>query len=75
MWTPAENEILVRNHAVAINPIDGSLQSLAWWPFEYPTILGIDIAGEVVAVGPNVTRFKLGARVLGAGVGMATKRN
>lgn len=75
LWTPAENEILVRNHAVAINPIDHSLQSFAWWPLNYPTILGHDIAGEVVAVGPNVTRFKQGARVLGDAVGMMTKRN
>ncbi|KAK0516281.1 hypothetical protein JMJ35_000884 [Cladonia borealis] len=75
LWTPAENEVLVRNRAVAINPVDGSLQSLAWWPLNYPTILGQDIAGEVVAVGPNVTRFKYGDRVLGHAVGMATKRD
>ncbi|KAL8784615.1 MAG: hypothetical protein Q9213_003870 [Squamulea squamosa] len=75
LWTPAENEILVRNHAVAVNPVDGSLQTLAWWPFEYPTILGQDIAGEVVAVGSNVTEFKPGTRVLGHAVGMATKQN
>ncbi|MCJ1458808.1 hypothetical protein MMC28_009182 [Mycoblastus sanguinarius] len=75
LWAPAENEILVRNHAVAINPVDGSLQSFAWWPLNYPTILGQDVAGEVVAVGPNVTRFKKGDRVLGHAVGMATKRN
>ena len=74
LWTPEENEILVRNHAVAINPVDSSLQSLAFFPLNYPTILGQDIAGEVVAVGPNVTRFKKGARVLGHGVGMATKQ-
>ena len=73
-WTPEENEILVRNHAVAINPVDGVMQSLAFFPLNYPTILGQDTAGEVVAVGPNVTRFKKGARVLGHGVGMATKQ-
>lgn len=75
LWTPAENEILVRNHAVAINPIDSGLQSFAWYPLNYPTILGHDVAGEVVAVGPNVTRFKPGARVLGDPVGMMTKRD
>ena len=75
LGTPAENEILVRNHAVAINPVDGSLQTLSWWPFDYPTILGHDVAGEVVAVGPGVTRFRKGARVLGESVGMVTKRN
>ena len=74
-WTPAKNEILVQNHAVAINSVDGSLQSFAWWPLSYPTILGQDVAGEVVAVGSEVTRFKEGARVLGRAVGMATKRN
>ena len=74
LWTPGENEILVRNHAVAINPVDGGLQSFAFFPLEYPTILGQDIAGEVVAVGSNVTRFKKGARVLGHGVGLATKQ-
>ena len=75
LWEPAENEILVRNHAVAINPVDGGLQSFAFFPLNYPTILGQDVAGEVVAVGPNVTRFKKGARVLGHAVGLATKQN
>ncbi|KAK4943256.1 hypothetical protein LTR10_017098 [Elasticomyces elasticus] len=74
MPTPTENEIFVRNHAVAINPVDGSLQTLAWFPLDYPTVLGQDVAGEVVSIGPNVTRFKQGDRVLGHGVGMATKR-
>lgn len=75
MYTPEANEILVKNHAVAINPVDGSLQAKAWWPMNYPTILGQDIAGEVVAIGPNVTRFKTGDRVVGHAVGMASKRN
>ena len=74
LWTPEANEVLVRNHAVAINPVDGALQTLAFFPLNYPTILGQDIAGEIVALGPNVTRFKKGARVLGHGVGMATKQ-
>ncbi|RDW87088.1 zinc-binding alcohol dehydrogenase family protein [Aspergillus mulundensis] len=73
-YTPEENEILVKNHAVAINPIDGSLQSKAWWPMNYPTILGQDVAGEVVQVGRSVTRFQPGDRVVGLAVGLATKR-
>ena len=75
LWTPAENEILINNHAVAINPVDGALQSFAWLPLNYPTILGSDVAGEVVAVGSEVTRFKQGARVVGHAVGLATKQN
>lgn len=73
-YTPEDHEILVENRAVAINPVDGSLQAFAWWPMEYPTILGQDIAGEVVAVGSAVTRFKKGDRVVGHALGMATKR-
>lgn len=32
---------------------------------KYPIILGFDVAGEVVEIGPGVTRFKLGDRVVG----------
>lgn len=73
MWTPGENEILIRNHAVAINPIDGLLQTLAVFPLNYPTILGCDVAGEIVAVGSNV-HFKVGNRVLGHAPGVTTQR-
>jgi NADPH:quinone reductase-like Zn-dependent oxidoreductase len=75
MWTPGEGEILVKNVAVAINPVDGSLQAFAWYPMQYPTILGQDVAGEVVAVGAGVTRFKTGDRVLGQALGMTTQRD
>ncbi|KAI1410606.1 GroES-like protein [Hypoxylon sp. FL1857] len=75
VWTPEANEILVKNHAIAINPVDGSLQAAGWWPLNYPTMLGQDVAGTVAAVGPNVTSFKVGDRVVGHAVGMATKRD
>lgn len=73
-WTPETHEILIRNRAIAINPIDGSLQRFAWLPLQYPTILGQDVAGEVLATGSAVTSFKPGDRVLGHAMGMATKR-
>ncbi|KAL9089755.1 MAG: hypothetical protein Q9165_005549 [Trypethelium subeluteriae] len=75
LWTPEKNEILVKNHAVAINPIDRDLQTVAWWPLDYPTILGHDVAGEVVAIGAGVTRFREGDRVVGQALGMVTKQN
>ncbi|KAL7626111.1 hypothetical protein AAE478_002881 [Parahypoxylon ruwenzoriense] len=75
VWVPEANEILVKNHAVAINPIDGSLQASGWWPLNYPTFLGQDVAGTVEVVGPNVTSFKVGDRVVGHALGMATKRD
>ena len=72
---PGKGEILVRNAAVAINPIDWLMQDSAIFPWvHYPTILGSDVAGEVVAVGAGVTRFRVGSRVLGQGVATATNR-
>ncbi|OTB20770.1 hypothetical protein K445DRAFT_7537 [Daldinia sp. EC12] len=74
VWTPEANEVLVKNHAVAINPVDGSLQAAGWWPLDYPTMLGQDVSGIIAAVGPGVTQFKVGDRVVGHALGMATKR-
>jgi NADPH:quinone reductase-like Zn-dependent oxidoreductase len=69
---PRENEIVVKNHAVAINPLDwinqvaGTIAS-PW--IKYPFVLGEDLAGEVVEIGKAVTRFKVGDRVLGHALG------
>ncbi len=76
--TPRENEIVVKNHAVAVNPIDWLTQSVGdvMFPWiKYPFILGSDVAGEVVEVGTAVSRFKVGDRVLGHAVGADRKRN
>ena len=75
---PRENEIVVKNHAVAINPLDWIIQvagNLIFFWIKYPFILGSDSAGEVVEVGTGVTRFKVGDRVLGHAVGTDKKRN
>ncbi|KAL1869967.1 hypothetical protein Daus18300_005428 [Diaporthe australafricana] len=73
---PGDNQVLVRNHAVAINPVDGNIQYEAPPHFKitYPRVLGFDVAGEVVAVGPNVDRFKKGDRVLGNAMGQDAKQ-
>ncbi|KAF2710009.1 GroES-like protein [Pleomassaria siparia CBS 279.74] len=64
---PRENELVVKNHAVAINPYDTIIQAapnlvVSW--VKLPFVLGTDVAGEVVEVGPNVTRFNIGDRVV-----------
>lgn len=64
---PTEHELLIRTHAVAINPIDMAFQTMGTlFPWvNYPIIAGCDVAGEVIEVGASVTRFKPGDRVLG----------
>lgn len=73
MPQPGVGEILVRSRAIAINPFDGVVQTLGsivtpW--VTYPAILGSDVAGEIAAVGPSVSRFRPGDRVLGLALGV-----
>jgi NADPH:quinone reductase-like Zn-dependent oxidoreductase len=75
--SPGAGEIVIRNRAVAVNPLDIVKQSTGnlmygWLP--YPSVLGEDVAGEVVEVGAGVTRFAAGDRVFGYAVGMEKKR-
>jgi NADPH:quinone reductase-like Zn-dependent oxidoreductase len=58
---PGQNEIVVKNAAVAINPYDWIIQDapglvVSW--VKLPFVLGTDVAGEVVEVGKDVKRFK-----------------
>jgi len=69
---PGDDQIVIRNRAVAINPLDWIIQvagNLAYRWLSYPTVLGSDTAGEVAEVGKAVTRFRVGDRVLGHAVG------
>lgn len=68
MPEPASGEVLVKTIAISLNPIDwklrrGDLKTMM--PIEFPTILGRDLSGEVVALGAGVTNLKLGERVFG----------
>lgn len=70
--TPARDEVLVRVHAVAINPVDWVVQGTSRVTYRWlrtPAVLGSDVAGEVVAVGADVTRFRVGQRVFGLATG------
>ena len=69
---PAADQIVVRNHAVAVNPLEWVIQlagPAAYGWLRYPTVFGSDLSGEVVEVGHAVTRFRVGDRVLGHAVG------
>jgi NADPH:quinone reductase-like Zn-dependent oxidoreductase len=65
---PGPGEVKVRVAASSINPIDywtrsGRLRDQ--FPVVLPAILGRDVSGEVVAVGPGVAALRVGSRVLG----------
>ena len=62
---PKAGEILVKNAAVAINPVDWKIQDYAFFITKYPNILGSDVAGTVEAVGSDVQHFKKGDHVTG----------
>ncbi|NOT12865.1 MAG: NADP-dependent oxidoreductase [Methylococcaceae bacterium] len=57
------DELLVQVHAVGLNPIDNMIPKGTFRPilkFHLPATLGSDLAGVVVEVGSQVTRFKPG---------------
>ena len=61
-------ELKVRVATAGINTVDWKLRSgslRAKEPLALPTVLGRDVAGEVVAVGEGVTEFAPGDRVMG----------
>ena len=65
---PLADQVLVRVRAASVSPIDwkmreGYLQQ--WIPLAMPAILGRDLAGDVVAVGSDVTNFQVGDAVFG----------
>jgi NADPH:quinone reductase-like Zn-dependent oxidoreductase len=67
---PAEGELLIRVAASSVNPIDFKIRSgsaKARFPIEFPAILGRDIAGTVRTLGPGVTSFKPGDKIIAFG--------
>lgn len=67
---PGEGEVLVRLAATSVNPVDYKLRSgmlQAYMPLELPAILGRDVSGVVRELGPGVTGFAEGDRVLALG--------
>lgn len=75
---PGDGEILVRNRAIAVNPVDWILPYLGGMMFPWvkpPFILGSDVAGDVVAVGAGVAGVKVGDRVLAMAAGAVKSRS
>ncbi|KAH6867860.1 chaperonin 10-like protein [Thelonectria olida] len=66
-------EVVIKNKAVAINPVDWKIQTHGKYLAQYPFILGEDAAGFVEEVGAGVTRFKKGDRVVAHCHGLMTR--
>jgi NADPH:quinone reductase-like Zn-dependent oxidoreductase len=70
---PADDEVLVRIHATTVNRTDTGLRSAEFFISRLFTgllrprnrILGMELAGEVEAVGAAVTEFQVGDQVFG----------
>jgi len=75
---PGPGEIVIRAHAVAVNPFDRYIQTMGdviTSYLTYPAVPGTDVAGEVLAIGAGVTRFAPGDRVVGQAAGLEKSRN
>ncbi|MBX3084005.1 MAG: NADP-dependent oxidoreductase [Anaerolineae bacterium] len=66
---PAAGEVLVKVHAIGLNPVDWKTRAGSGMSGRYgnqfPMIIGWDISGVVEAVGSSVTKFKVGDAVFG----------
>ena len=68
---PGPRQALVRVRACAVNPIDTYVRAgTVAMPLPFPFVVGCDLAGEVVAVGPEVDRLRPGMRVWGSNQGL-----
>ncbi|AIQ62369.1 Zinc-type alcohol dehydrogenase-like protein [compost metagenome] len=64
---PSGRDLLVRVHAVSVNPVDVKVRSPKSKTEQQPRVLGWDVAGVVEATGPDCTLFQPGDEVYYAG--------
>lgn len=59
------DELIIKSHVLAINPVDWKIQTLGGFSVTYPAILGEDVAGEILEVGSDLkSKFQIGQRVM-----------
>lgn len=65
----APGEVAVKITAAAINPVDWKIRDYKVFIEKYPAVLGSDAAGEIAAVGPEVSNgLQVGDRVFFQGI-------
>jgi len=62
---PKPDELLVRILAAGVNPVDWKIREGRMGRIPLPAILGSDFSGEIEALGPGVTEFRVGEPVFG----------
>jgi NADPH:quinone reductase-like Zn-dependent oxidoreductase len=63
---PGPGEVLVRVAAASVNPIDYKRRAgltKDFYPMHFPSLIGVDMAGTVVKIGPGVDGFSVGDKV------------
>jgi len=63
---PGPGEVLVRIAATSVNPIDYKRRAgltKDFYPLQFPGLIGVDMAGTVVKIGPGVDGFSVGDQV------------
>ena len=63
---PGAGEVLVRVAATSVNPIDYKRRAgltKDFYPMKFPGLIGVDLAGTVVKIGPGVEGFSVGDQV------------
>jgi NADPH:quinone reductase-like Zn-dependent oxidoreductase len=70
---PKDNEVVIKNHAIAINPVDWKVQDTGMFIKSWPIVLGCDVAGEIVEVGSSVKHLQKGDRVMGHAISLASQ--
>lgn len=61
-----DNDVLVEVHSASINLLDSKIKKgefKLFLPYQFPLILGHDVAGIITAVGKNVKKFKIGDEI------------
>ena len=63
---PGAGEVLVRVAAASVNPIDYKRRAgltKDFYPMQFPGLIGVDMAGTVLKIGPRVEGFSAGDQV------------
>ncbi len=63
---PGAGEVLVRVAAASVNPLDCKRRAGLtddYYPIHFPGLIGVDMAGTIVKIGPEVEGFSVGDQV------------